>query len=410
MELGTGLRHLAVMAERYVAEHDGLPAAAVADSSRSAAAVPAAVREALVARLGGFADAYRQRIVAHLDQINPDSIPAEATDPFQWMAAQLAGPMSASLSDARAALGDLPTDNPALLSYLMQYSQAADRRPLLPTMRRALLITAVAASETLLIGVLRRIQYDQGEADRWGPLWDAPELERRIRRLTVGSINDWAPRLAMNLGVDLADATCDWAAVTEIWARRHVLVHNAGLADQMYADRVPGAVPGVLLEVDGEYLRNAIDLLCGFVLGVILGAWAAQAGRRDFAVRLSDVLATGAESELRWPLAENLHQFAASHDDDGESAAVSQVNAWLARTRWRGPESVIADVRQWQVSALPRRFMLAREILLGQTAEAIAMLPDLLAQGEINKNDLRNWPLFDTLRELPNFQLLLDNA
>ena len=102
--------------------------------------------------------------------------------------------------DVRAALGDLPTDNPALLSYLMQYSQAADRRPLLPTMRRALLIAAVAASETLLIGVLRRIQYDQGGADRWGPLWDAPELERRIRRLTVGSINDWAPRLAMNLG------------------------------------------------------------------------------------------------------------------------------------------------------------------------------------------------------------------
>lgn len=410
MELGTGLHQLAVMAERYVAEHDGLPATAVADNSRSAAAVPAAIREALVTQLGGFTDAYRQRIVAQLDQIDPDSIAAKATDPYQWMAAQLAGPMSESLSDARAALGDLPTDNPALLSYLMQYSQAVDRRPLLPTIRRALLITAVAASETLLTGVLRRIQYDQGGADRWGPLWDAPELEKRIRRLTGGSINDWAPRLAKNLGVDLADATCHWPAVTEIWARRHVLVHNAGLADQMYANRVPGAVPGVLLEVDAEYLRNAIDLLCGFVLGVILGAWAAQAGRRNFVVQLADLFAADAESELRWPLAENLHQFAASHDDNREPAAASQVNAWLARTRSLGPESVVAQVRQWQVNDLPRRFTLARQVLLGRTAEAIAMLPDLLAKGEINKNDLRNWPLFDTLRELPDFQLLLDDA
>ena len=83
----------------------------------------------------------------------------------------------------------------------------------------------------------------------------------------------------------------------------------------------------------------------------------------------------------------------------------------MARAHPRlGPESVIARVREWQVNDLPPRFTLARQVLLGRTAEAIAMLPDLLAQGEINKNDLRNWPLFDTLRELPNFQLLLDNA
>jgi len=292
----------------------------------------------------------------------------------------------------------------------MQYSQAADRRPLLPTMRRALLITAVASCETLLIGVLRRAQYNQGGADRWGALWDSPELARRMRALTRGSINDWAPRLAKDPGVDLRDATSDWAAVTEIWARRHVLVHNAGLADQMYVDRVPGALPGVLLEVDDEYLRNAVDLLCGFVLGVILTVWAVQSERRDFAVRLADVFAAGAESEMRWPLAETLHKFAASHEDDLESAAASQVNSWLARSRWRGPDSIMDDVHLWRANDLPRRFELARQILLRQTSDAMAMLPALLEQREISRSDLETWPLFDSLRELSEFRLLVAGA
>lgn len=73
LELGAGLRQLSVVAERHVAEHDGLSAAAIADRSPSAAAVPADLREHAVRQLGGFTDLYRQRIQARLDQFDPDS-------------------------------------------------------------------------------------------------------------------------------------------------------------------------------------------------------------------------------------------------------------------------------------------------------------------------------------------------
>jgi hypothetical protein len=284
---------------------------------------------------------------------------------------------------------------------------AGDRRPMLPVMRRALLITAVASSETTLIGVLRRCLYDQGGADSSGPYWDNPELDRRVRSMTRGSIYDWVPRLAAELKMDLPAASCNWAAVTEIWARRHLLVHNGGLADQKYTGRVPGAVPGVLLDVDGEYLRTAIDLLSGFVLSIIFETWARQPGRPGFVARIAGLHAVTAAAELQWPLAENLHQFAARYDPDPEGAATSQVNAWISRMHWRGPQSITADARQWPVSELPKRFALARHILLAQTKQALAMLPALLASGEINGEDLQTWPLFDPMRELPAFQRLL---
>ncbi len=83
-------------------------------------------------------------------------------------------------------------------------------------------------------------------------------------------------------------------SVREIWARRHVLVHNRGLADSKHVARIAGAVEDTILDVDAKYLRNAIDLLCGFGLGVILTAWAALPDRDAFAVQFATIYAATA--------------------------------------------------------------------------------------------------------------------
>ena len=407
MELGTGLHHLAVMAERYVADHDRLAPAGIADGSLSAQAVQADVRERLARQLGEFTDTYKRRVQDGLDQLDLDDIAAKTSDPFELMAGLLRGPMQATIEDARAVLGELPAGDAALLSYLMQYSQAVDRKPLLPTMRRALLITAVASAETMLTGVLRRMLYDRDGAARWGPLWDTPELDREIGRRTRGSIEDWVPREFTALGVDVPAAWCDWPVAVEVWARRNVLVHHAGLADEKYARRVPAAAQGSVLEVDGEYLRTAIDVLCGLLLGVILVTWAGQPGRSSFVTQLAEVYAASAAAERRWPLAESLYTVSARVEVEREHAATSQVNAWLARIQHRGPESVQADVTNWQVDGLPRRFTLARMILLGNADGSIAMLPELVSNGELTEDNLRDWPLFDVLRDNPAIQQVL---
>ena len=52
-------------------------------------------------------------------------------------------------------------------------------------------------------------------------------------------------------------------------------------------------------------------------------------------------------------------------------------------------------------------FGLAKQILLGQRDEALAILPGLMTQGEISQSDMATWPLFDSIRDEPAFQLLL---
>lgn len=405
VEIGTGLHHLAVMAEQYVAEHDRQSATDVADISRSAQAVPPEMRERLVRELGPFTDAFKQRLEDQLDRLDPDAL-APITDPFQWAATQLFESMGSTLADARGLLVGVPDDG-ALGPYLLQYVQAVDRQPLLPTMRRALLITAVANAEMMLIGILRRVQYDRGGDARWGSLVNSPSLDTQMRRLTGGSIDVWGPRVVDELDLDVPAASCDWDAVREIWARRHILVHNRGVADAKYVARIPSATEGTILEVSGEYLSTAIDLLCGFLLGVLVTAWAARPDRQEFAVQLAELYAGGAEAELRWPLAENLHHVAARVDPDATRRATHQVNAWLARTHWRGPGSILDDVQEWRTDELPARFALARTILLDEGEAAISMLPDALVRGDVTRENLRTWRLFDRLRGMPEFDRLV---
>jgi len=405
VEIGTGLHHLAVMASQYVADHDRQSAADVANASRSAQAVPFELREQLVRAFGPFTHAFKQSLEDHLDRLDPDAL-LPITDPFQWMAAQLTASMLDTPADAQGLLSGVPADD-ALGPYLLQYVQAVDRQPLLPLMRRALLITAVANAESMLIGILRRIQYDRGGDARWGSLVNSPSLEAQVRRLTRGSIDDWVPRVLDDLDVDLTAASCEWDAVREIWARRHVLVHNRGVADAKYAARVPGATEGTMLHVDGEYLDTAIGLLCGYLLGVILTAWAARPGRQEFAVQFAVLYAAGAEAELRWPLAENLHHVAARIDPDATLRAAHQVNAWLARTHWRGPDSVADEVRELRTDELPPSFTLARMILLNELQAAMSALPGALVRGDVTRENLRTWPLFDRLRGMPEFDRLV---
>jgi hypothetical protein len=123
-------------------------------------------------------------------------------------------------------------------------------------------------------------------------------------------------------------------------------------------------------------------------------------------IQLATFYVVAAESELRWPLAESLHTVTTHLEDDPQKAAASQVNAWLARQRWRGPESIEAEVTAWPIDSLPPRFTLAKRILLGQTGEALALLPGLLKQGEVTKDDLGRWTLFASLRGEPEFQRL----
>jgi hypothetical protein len=95
---------------------------------------------------------------------------------------------------------------------------------------------------------------------------------------------------------------------------------------------------------------------------------------------------------------------------DPNMAAAHQVNAWLARTQWRGPDSILDAVRQWQAGGLPPCTGLGRTILLDEWEAAISMLPGTLRDGDVTTDNLRTWPLFGRLRAMPSFDRLITSG
>lgn len=100
-------------------------------------------------------------------------------------------------------------------------------------------------------------------------------------------------------------------------------------------------------------------------------------------------------------------QVAARIDTETAVAAAHQVNAWLAHTPWRGPESILDAVQERQTGELPSRFTLARTILLDERDTAVAMLPDALLNGDVTIDQLRTWPLFHRLHGMSEFDRLI---
>jgi hypothetical protein len=155
----------------------------------SAQLVPPQLRDALGQRFTSVTGALQQQVQGHLDGLDPSAI-ADVRDPFAWVLAELAPLVSQGLESARDAFADLPVGDYKIFPYMMQLGMATARQPRLPSIRRALLITAVASAESTFRGVLHRLVFD-----RDGGSWDLPAHDLAASKLMEGGIERWERNL-----------------------------------------------------------------------------------------------------------------------------------------------------------------------------------------------------------------------
>jgi hypothetical protein len=97
---------------------------------------------------------------------------------------------------------------------------------------------------------------------------------REVNDIAYKSLSDQIRYYAEHFGVDLA--TADGVVIAdliEVAARRNLLVHNAGIVNNLYAVAVPGssAALGDRLGVEADYWTNAIELLTAAVSAIDRG-------------------------------------------------------------------------------------------------------------------------------------------
>ena len=67
-------------------------------------------------------------------------------------------------------------------------------------------------------------------------------ISRKITKLMYGEIESWNDWFAENGDAQFADLAMDFDAIQEAFQRRHIVLHNGGLASRQYVHKVRGRV------------------------------------------------------------------------------------------------------------------------------------------------------------------------
>jgi hypothetical protein len=288
----------------------------------------------------------------------------------------------------------------------------------------SMLITSVAAFETLLAGVLTQqyecfpgilqrddLTFSLKDLFRFSSIEEARTfaVEQRVDAMMRDGYEKCEKSLRDSARIELSDACMDHEGLCEIFQRRHILVHNAGRVSRQYLAKVPSssAELGRILSVDADYLSCALDELT--VAGVALGvtAWCKWFST-EAETAVGSILPTTYEllNSDRYAACIALCEVGRNLGGGGWTREALLVNAWIARKALADVEAIRDDVEAWDVSALSPLFALARVTLLDDLDAAFSMLPELIKTEIVSLDQLAEWPLFRTLRADPRYEAL----
>jgi hypothetical protein len=285
------------------------------------------------------------------------------------------------------------------------------------------LLTSVIADFEVLIGNLLReaitahplIINDAETKFTWGQIAEFPDLDafrsnqinKTIDKLLYGSYEDWLDFLAGRLHISIPTlAKSD--STKEVFQRRHMIVHNGGVASDQYVAASKTAAQkgcvGTELRVDPAYLLHASDRV------LAIGTYLVLAVGRKFVKdpESQKALESYVGGVISYHLLQHERHAAiielcelidpATFKNTGAGCRF-RVNGWLANKRLGRLDKCRSDILEWDTSSLDSLFKLAKHALLDELDAALTLANRLRGNGELPLRHWLTWPLLEELRE-----------
>jgi hypothetical protein len=244
-------------------------------------------------------------------------------------------------------------------------------------------------------------------------------IEKEVESVLRNSHSEQLGWIEKKIDIPLKKGLAIWSAFIELTERRNLFVHCDGVISDQYIKVC--AQHGVKLEASAQigkrltahrkYFKKACDVI--FELGVKLGhvLWLKLLpNERNRAEQNINWLCVELISGGKYELARTLLDFTQGTLLRKESSASVR---WMliinsAQTyKWEGDEGkckAVLNSHDWAALGYP--FRLAVAVLQDDYQTALALMKKIGADGEIEKVDYREWPLFKKFRERHDFQLL----
>ena len=214
------------------------------------------------------------------------------------------------------------------------------------------------------------------------------------------SHDEWMKFFTDKVKIDIPVIKINGNELKEIIARRNLLVHNNGCVNSIYLS-ITGKKDvqlGDVLTVGKVYLNNAIDLIEASGMSLLIELWLKEYGKDDTEIeKISDILFSECLENKKWELGKQLYGLCCKCKQLSEAdILIFKINMWQC-FKWLGQiDEVRKDIDKLDVSSRMPRYKLA-VLALRDEEEKFWKVYD--TQNDINEEQLKNWPLFNSIRE-----------
>lgn len=280
---------------------------------------------------------------------------------------------------------------------------------------RGSLLLLVTYFENLIAGVMResfikypqRISLDEKSVSYkiLAEMNDIEEIkniliDQEVTNKMYESLLDWKKYFQKNLKLNLKAWEDEFEVIQEIIARRNLYVHNNGIVNNIYIKLVNGMKKdsvGDRLNIDREYIDNAIDIIEYVGMSLVLETWLKECG--DNQDDISNILGIIYEEYLemhRWKMAQYFYEICLKSQKLLDADRIlCKINNWQCY-KWLGEYDKVKDeVEKLDISAYQPKYILG-VLALGEDYERFFEFYD--SQTDIGEAELKEWPLFMKLR------------
>lgn len=378
-------------------------------------------------RAENAADKHMQRIRAQVTAAAPPPDAAQQAKRhhppgdeqlFAWFMTTLIGP--AAVADVGRQFAEDCDDDPETARYAIAYAQWKYRAPLGDSVGTALVPATTSAFEELLAALLRlwltrypdalgvdKTQIAVGVARSYRDSDDIfrSAVDDKVRAVLQKSPFEWSELLERKLKFSLESLTKYWDEVIEVFARRNVIVHWGGRADDDYLSRLPQSATrpatGAAVITDLAYSRRTFDLFehLGIALAVAFLAHLVPKGPlpAEYSADFLYLALKEHRPQDAWIIAD-----AVVRDRElRELPGVVQVN-WLMARRDVGEDPALLkqEIEAWVPPNDDLDYAIARAALLRDEDGLVSLMEGRLRKDSDALRGVAEWPLLEDMAEL----------
>jgi hypothetical protein len=241
-------------------------------------------------------------------------------------------------------------------------------------------------------------------------------IDSKIEEILRGDLESWFSKLEIELNLKLGYIKPIKNELVEIYQRRNLLIHNGGVVNSIYLSKVCESNRKEInlndkLKIDKHYLDHSICKLQKAFLLIASDLWKTlDTTDTSRGYTLLDIVYENLIKE-RWDICEGLSYFIIK--DAGMDVTVkltAQLNYWLCKKEMNQVGEIKSELDKADYADKKEVFQLALYALKDDINSFIKVLPSALDTKQLSVNDLKEFPIFRTIRVTKEYENFKENS